>query len=281
MSQSSSSSRKVVLVTGSSDGGIGSAICQAFLDKGCHVVATARRESSMTLLNGSNLTKLELDVLSDESVQKCISTVIDKLGRIDILVNNAGAGGTGALLDFTPDQMRQTYEANVFGVARVTQAVVPHMVKRKQGLVINIGSIVGNISTPWAGVYASSKAALHSWTEALRMEVKGFGIDVMLVAPGSIKSNFGKKQLASFDMPENSLYKHVTKFIAKRASAGQEIRSIPSSTLANGIVQRALRRHPSVYYTAGGNSWIFWVLERLPRWIAWMLFARMLGTSKV
>ncbi|KAK4053125.1 NADPH-dependent 1-acyl dihydroxyacetone phosphate reductase [Microbotryomycetes sp. JL201] len=235
----------------------------------------------MSALTGPFVTKLELDVLSDDSVKQCVSTALDKLGKIDILVNNAGAGGTGALLDFKPEDMRQTYEANVFGVARVTQAVVPHMIKRKSGLVVNIGSIVGNIATPWAGVYASSKAALHSWTEALRMEVKNFGIDVMLVAPGSIRSNFGKKQLASFDMPENSLYKHVTKYIAKRASAGQEIRSIPASDLAKGIVQRALKRHPSTYYSAGGNSWIFWVLERLPRWVAWVLFARLLGTSKV
>ncbi|KAK4058711.1 NADPH-dependent 1-acyl dihydroxyacetone phosphate reductase [Microbotryomycetes sp. JL221] len=276
-----SSPRKVVLVTGSSDGGIGASICQAFVERGCTVVATARKVSSMQTLDQPLVTKLELDVTSDQSVTNCINKVIDLHGKIDILVNNAGAGGTGALLDFTPDDMRQTFETNVFGVARVTQAVVPHMVKRKSGLVINIGSIVGNIATPWAGVYASSKAALHSWSEALRMEVKGFGINVMLVAPGSIKSNFGKKQLESFNMPENSMYKHVTKYIAARASAGQDIRSVPSSTIAQGIVSRALKRYPTTYYTAGGNSLIFWILERLPRWVSWLLLARLLGTNKV
>lgn len=122
-------------------------ICRAFADAGCIVFASARKSSSMSNLP-SSIERLELDVTSDESCERAVSDVISKHGRIDILVNNAGAGATGALVDFKIDEMRKVYDTNVFGVARLTQKVVPHMAKRKSGLIINIGSIVGNISTP-------------------------------------------------------------------------------------------------------------------------------------
>lgn len=100
------------------------------------------------------------------------------------------------------DDARKVFETNLFSVMRLTQLVVPHMASRSSGLIINIGSIVGNIPTPWAGVYAASKAAVHAWSNVLRMEVKGLGIRCLLVAPGAITSGFGKKQADSFHMPE-------------------------------------------------------------------------------
>ncbi|GAA6032619.1 hypothetical protein NBRC10512_004449, partial [Rhodotorula toruloides] len=116
----------------------------------------------------------------------------------------------------------------------------------------------------------------------LRMEVKGLGIDVMLVAPGAITSQFGKKQLNSFQMPEDSLFKDVADKIAERAEMSQRAdHTMPASVLAQGIVSRALRKRPARYYTAGGKSWLFWVFERIPRIVVWTLLGRILGTDKV
>ncbi|GAA5999021.1 hypothetical protein JCM5350_000045 [Sporobolomyces pararoseus] len=276
--------QKVVLITGCSEGGIGYALCQEFARKNCIVYATARRLEAMASLPES-VKKISLDVLSVESCKAAVAQVVQEQGRIDVIVNNAGAGGTGALLDAdveSDEGAKATFETNVWAPIRMCKLVVPHMIEKRSGLVINIGSIVGNIATPWSGVYSASKAALHSLTETLRMEVKGFGIDVMLVAPGAITSQFGKKQLGSFKMPENTLYRDVADEIAKRAEISQrQDHTTPASVLASGIVSRALRRFPATYYTAGGKSWIFWLFERIPRSIVWFLLSRQLGTVKV
>ncbi|KDE06995.1 hypothetical protein MVLG_02731 [Microbotryum lychnidis-dioicae p1A1 Lamole] len=272
---------KVVLITGCSEGGIGNALCQAYSRAGCHVFATARRLSAMENLP-SSVDRIQLDVLNEEDCKKAVKEVVDKVGRIDILVNNAGAGGTGALMDFPVDQAKAVFDTNLFAPMRLAQLVVPHMAKKKSGLIINIGSIVGVIPTPWAGVYATSKAAIHAWSEVLRMEVKGLGINVMVVAPGAITSGFGKKQADSFDLPQDSLYHSVAQRIMDRAAMSQRAdHTMPASKLAQGIVTRSLRPNPATYYTAGGKAFLFWILERLPRSFVWFVLARALGTNQV
>ncbi|GAA5900186.1 SDR family oxidoreductase [Sporobolomyces salmoneus] len=277
-------SQKVVMVTGCSEGGIGYALCQEFSRKNCIVYATARRLSSIESLPPS-VHKLALDVLSLESCNAAVEQIIREQGRIDVLVNNAGAGGTGALLDAeleSDEGAKATFETNVWAPLRLSKLVVPHMVEKRSGLVINVGSIVGNVATPWSGIYCASKAALHSLTETLRMEVKGFGVNVMLIAPGAITSQFGKKQMGSFKMPEDTLYRDVADEIAKRAEISQrQDHTTPAPVLASGIVSRALSSSPATYYTAGGKSWIFWLFERIPRSIVWFLLSRQLGTYKV
>ncbi|KAM0754077.1 NAD(P)-binding protein [Meredithblackwellia eburnea MCA 4105] len=272
----------VVFVTGASEGGIGNAICVAFAAKGCKVFASARRLSAMENLP-SSVERVQLDVNDANACRAAIQTVLDKTGgRIDILVNNAGAGGTGAAVDFDVEESKKVFDVNLFAPIRLTQLVVPHMAKRKSGLIINIGSIVGLIPSPWTAIYSSSKAALHSWTDILRMEVKGFGIGVMLVAPGAVTSGFGKKQLNSFDMPADSLYQSVAPAIRARAEMSQRAdHTMPASVLANGIVTRALRKSPATYYTAGGKSFLFWILERLPRSFVFWLLSKILGADKV
>ncbi|GAA5835163.1 hypothetical protein JCM3766R1_006888 [Sporobolomyces carnicolor] len=277
-------SQKVVLITGSSEGGIGYALCQEFSRKNCIVYATARRLAAIESLPQS-VHKIALDVLDVESCRAAVDQVIAEQGKIDVLVNNAGAGGTGAVLDAdveSDEGAKATFETNVWAPIRLCKLVVPHMIEKRSGLVINIGSIVGNVATPWSGIYSASKSALHSLTETLRMEVKGFGVKVMLVAPGAITSQFGKKQMGSFKMPEDTLYREVADEIAKRAEISQrQDHTTPAAVLASGIVSRALRASPATYYTAGGKSWIFWLFERIPRPIVWFLLSRQLGTVKV
>ncbi|GAA5879685.1 hypothetical protein JCM8547_008955 [Rhodosporidiobolus lusitaniae] len=278
------SAPKVVLVTGSSEGGIGYALCVEFARRGCIVYASARRLASLSSLL-DNVRKVELDVSRPESCRAVVERIIHEQGRIDILVNNAGAGYTSAILDADVDSdegVKAVFDTNVFAPLRLAKLVAPHMAERRSGLIVNIGSIVGNIPTPWAGIYAASKAALHSATETLRMEVKGLHIDVMLVAPGAITSNFGKKQADSFKLPEDSLYRDVADKIAARAQMSQDSGySIPASLLAQGVVSRALRSRPGTYFSAGGKAFSFWLLERLPRPLVWFLLSRRLGCDVV
>ncbi|KAK4702485.1 hypothetical protein P7C70_g3735, partial [Phenoliferia sp. Uapishka_3] len=245
----------VVFVTGASEGGIGFALCVAFAAKGCRVFASARRLAALEALPHT-VERLVLDVTDKNACQQAVDEIISKAGKIDILVNNAGSGGTGAALDFDVDEAKKVFEVNFF-----SPSLIP---------------------SPWAAVYSSSKAALHSWSEVLRMEVKGLGVKVLLVAPGAITSGFGVKQLDSIKMPENSLYKSVEKQIIARAEISQRPdHSLPASVLAEGIVKRALAMSPPTYYSAGGKALLFWVFERLPRWFVWRLLAKALGTDKV
>ncbi|KAL8293007.1 hypothetical protein RQP46_000701 [Phenoliferia psychrophenolica] len=245
----------VVLVTGASEGGIGFAISVAFAAKGCRVFASARRLEALESLP-ANVERLVLDVTDPAACRAAVDEVIAKAGKISILVNNAGAGGSGAALDFDVEEAKKVFEVNLF-----SPSVIP---------------------TPWTAVYSSSKAALHSWTDVLRMEVKGLGVNVMLVAPGAITSGFGVKQLKSMNLPEASLYKSVEGAIIARAEISQRPdHSMPASVLADGIVTRALARSPTGFYSAGGKATLMWVLSCLPRWMVWKALARVLGTDKV
>lgn len=118
------------------------------------------------------------------------------------------------MLDYTIEDMRRTYDVNVFAPLRLAQLVAPHMCGRRSGLIINVGSVAGLVATPWSGVYSSSKAALHSWTDALRMELQPFNVHVMLVAPGAITSKFGDKQMESFKLPESAAVLSLRQFTA-------------------------------------------------------------------
>ncbi|POY74386.1 hypothetical protein BMF94_2580 [Rhodotorula taiwanensis] len=290
----SASHAKVVLVTGSSAGGIGYALCEEFAARGCIVYASARRLASLETLS-LGINRLELDVGSLESCTAAVQRIIKEQGRIDVLVNNAGAGGAGALLDAdveTEEGGKATFEINFWAPLRMSKLVARHMIERRSGLIVNIGSIVGNIATPWSGIYSASKAALHSATETLRMEVAGFGLDVMLVAPGAITSQFGKKQSASIKLPADSFYRDVAERIAERSNMSQRAddrpliglltdHTMPASKLAHGIVARALRSRPARYYSAGGKALLFWILERIPRPIVWFLLSRSLGADRV
>ncbi|KEI37707.1 uncharacterized protein L969DRAFT_96226 [Mixia osmundae IAM 14324] len=272
-------SGKVVLVTGSSEGGIGNACCISFHNAGCKVYASARRLESLASLPDS-IEKIQLDVLDKEACQKAIEHIISKEGRIDVLVNNAGAGATGALLDFDLDQAESVYKANVFAPMRLCQLVAPHMVKQREGLIINICSIVGIIGTPWAGWYSSSKAALISLSDVLRMEVQGFGIKVMTVCPGAVRSGFGDKQAASLKTPDGSLYANVNKFIQERAQMGQQ-GAMPNAEFANKLVASALKTSPSAYFLAGGRAFQFQLMSFLPRWFVWRTLMKRMGCYKV
>lgn len=178
---------KVVIITGCSSG-IGRDLAQRLTYSGNIVIASARNLDSLANLKVAE--KLVLDVANPESVRQAVEAVSRKFGRMDVLVNNAGYAQVGAVEDLTDEQIHQMYEVNLFGVLRMTRAVLPMMRQQGFGRIINISSIAGKLVTPVNGAYASSKFALEAISDALRLELEPFNIQVVLIEPGPIKTNF-------------------------------------------------------------------------------------------
>lgn len=184
------SSPKVILVTGGSSG-LGWAMCQRLAALGHQVVGTGRKPDKTP--NGWQL--LAMDVTDEASVKRAVEEVIARHQRIDVLVNNAGTGIQGAVEDIDDTLAKQLFEANVFGLHRVCRAVLPHMRARKSGLIINISSIAANFGLPYRAFYSASKAAVDRYGEALSIEVKPFGIQVVTVQPGEFNTNIPNARL--------------------------------------------------------------------------------------
>lgn len=182
--------KKVILITGGSSGiGYDSAI--ALAKQGHQVYAAARRVEMMETLKEYGIVPLSLDVTDDNSMQECVKAVLDAEGRIDVLVNNAGYGYFGAIENVTMAEARKQLEVNVFGMARMCQLVLPTMRGQHSGRIINIASIAGRATMYFGGWYNVSKYAVETFSDALRMETKPFGIDVVLIEPSTIKTNWG------------------------------------------------------------------------------------------
>ena len=176
---------KVVLITGGSSG-IGKSIGEFLHQKGFVVYGTSRNPEKIT---NSIFPLVALDVRDKQSIVNCVAEVIQKSGRLDIVINNAGVGITGPIEEIPTEEIRNNFETNLFGPIEVMKAVLPQMRAQKSGLIINITSIAGYMGLPYRGIYSASKGALELITEALRMEVKSFGIQITNVAPGDFATN--------------------------------------------------------------------------------------------
>ena len=176
---------KVVLITGGSSG-IGKSIGEFLHYKGFIVFGTSRNPEKVT---NSIFPLVALDVRDTKSIQKAVTQIISETGRLDIVINNAGVGITGPLEEIPMEEIKNNFETNFFGPIEVMKTVLPQMRKQHSGLIINITSIAGYMGLPYRSVYSASKGALELITEALRMEVKSFGIHITNVAPGDFATN--------------------------------------------------------------------------------------------
>lgn len=182
--------KKVILVTGASSG-MGKDGALQLIKDGHIVYGGARRVDKMDEIRESGGYALELDITNKESVQKAIGKIIEEQGRIDILWNNAGYSVSGAVEDVSTEDAKKQFEVNIFGLAEITKAVLPHMRLKKSGTIINTTSVGGKINTPLGAWYHASKHALEGWSDCLRLEVKPFNINVVIVEPGGVASEFG------------------------------------------------------------------------------------------
>lgn len=181
---------KTALVTGAS-AGIGKSTVESLLSAGAKVYAAARRLERMKDLEQKGAQLVRMDVTDENSMVSGIKAILDREGSIDILINNAGYGSYGAIEDVPIEEARRQFDVNIFGLARLTQLVLPRMRENRYGKIVNISSMGGKMYTPFGGWYHATKHALEGWSDCLRMETQPFGIDVVIVEPGGIKTEWG------------------------------------------------------------------------------------------
>ena len=251
------STTKVALVTGASSG-IGADAALRLKAAGYVVYGAARRVERMSALKDAGVHVLSLDVTSEDSIRTALTSIIEESGRIDVLVNNAGYGSYGSIEDVPMDEARAQIEVNVFGLARLTQLVLPYMRAQRSGTVINISSMGGKMVTPLGGWYHASKYAVEALSDALRIETKQFGINVVVVEPGSIRTEWGA--IAARTLRETSskgAYSAMADSVAKTLAASSEpnarMTSAPS-VISKNIVKIANARRPRTRYRIGFGS---------------------------
>ncbi|WP_418280403.1 SDR family oxidoreductase [Halorubrum sp. DTA98] len=193
--------QKTVLITGCSSG-IGRAAARAFNDEGWTVYATARNPADIQTLGEQGCELATLDVTDPDDVDRVVDRILDEEGAIDALVNNAGYGQFGPMEDVTTDRVHEQFDVNVYGPHRLIRAVLPGMRRERDGTIINVSSVAGRVSFPGGGVYCGSKFAIEAMSDALRNEVREFGIDVVVVQPGPVKTNFSTRAERATDPGE-------------------------------------------------------------------------------
>jgi short-subunit dehydrogenase len=182
--------KKIALVTGASSG-IGFTVAKDLKKNGFIVYGAARRMDKLEALKKEGIHTIKLDVTDESSMTVCVNEILKTQGRIDVLINNAGYGSYGAIEDVPIEEARRQVEVNVFGLARMTQLVLPAMRKNKFGRIINISSMGGKIYTSFGGWYHATKFAVEALSDCMRLELKEFGVDVVLIEPGGIKTEWG------------------------------------------------------------------------------------------
>jgi NAD(P)-dependent dehydrogenase (short-subunit alcohol dehydrogenase family) len=262
-------STKVALVTGGSSG-IGEATALKLQELGYTTYAAARRVQRMEHLTRSGIRPLAMDVTDDASMQSGVNQILAEAGRIDVLVNNAGYGSYGALEDVPLSEARYQFEVNVFGAARLTQLVLPHMREQRSGTIINITSMGGKIYTPLGAWYHATKFALEALSDCLRLEVEPFGIDVVVIEPGGINTEWGgiaadKLRTVSGSSP----YADQASAMAESlTSETNRRRQSPPTVIATTIARAVTARRPKTRYAVGyGARPMIFMHEVLPdRW---------------
>ncbi|MFB6092045.1 MAG: SDR family NAD(P)-dependent oxidoreductase, partial [Haloquadratum sp.] len=180
---------ETVLITGCSSG-IGRATARAFLEEDWRVYATARNPADVETLGEAGCEIATLDVTDRDDVDRVVDRIVDEAGHVSCLVNNAGYGQFGPVEDVPTDQVHRQFDVNLYGPHRLVRAVLPQMREQGEGTIVNVSSVAGRVSFPGGGVYAGSKFALEAMSDALRNEVDEYGIDVVVVEPGPVESNF-------------------------------------------------------------------------------------------
>ncbi|SDR73430.1 Short-chain dehydrogenase [Halopseudomonas xinjiangensis] len=228
-------SQPVALITGCSSG-IGQALAHVMLDEGYRVWATARNPDSLAQLVSRGAIPVTLDVNDAAQLEACAQRLRDEAGRLDVLVNNAGYGAMGPVLDADRGTLLKQFETNVFAPLQLVRATA-ELLRESHGLLVNIGSVSGVTTTPFSGVYCASKAALHALSDALRLELAPFGINVMTVKPGAIASDFGNNATAAITMSESSWFKPWEKAVQARAKASQRATSTSAMDFSKELVR--------------------------------------------
>ncbi|OAP58697.1 hypothetical protein AYL99_07787 [Fonsecaea erecta] len=239
--------KRTVLITGCSDGGLGAALARAFHKRGDRVFATARTLSKMSALQIMGIETLPLDVLSEESIRSCVDQVSSLTGgSLDVLVNNAGAGFNMPVLDASIAEIQRQFELNVFSAVRMIQLFFPLLRSSttEQKMIVNNSSCGSVLNLPFVGPYSASKAALASFSETLRLEMHAFGIKVIDLRTGGVRSNFfdNANHEMSSSLPEKSPYSSGKDIVEKFLGHGPQVSLMDADIWANKVVSDLSKR---------------------------------------
>lgn len=260
---------KTVLVTGASSG-IGAATAVRLVEDGYTVYAAARRLDRMRSLEELGARVLQMDVTSEEDVRMVMDRIKAEQGGIDVLVNNAGFALYGAVEEIAMDDARYQFEVNLFGLARLTQLALPSMRERRQGTVVNVSSMGGKIWTPFGAWYHATKHALEGWSDCLRYEVAPFGIDVVVIEPGGVRTEFGDVAFGpAVERSADGAYGEqilpmMERFrgMMERSEGSSRPMGSPPSVIASTISRALKAGRPKTRYVTGYGARMFLFLRR-------------------
>ncbi len=264
----------VALVTGASSG-MGKDFAKALLKEGLVVYAAARRIEKMADLEKLGAIPLKMDITNEEDVKAVVKRIETGHSGVDVLINNAGFGMYGAMEDTTIEDAHYQFDVNLFGLARLTQLVLPYMRARRSGKIINIASIGGKIYSPLGSWYHATKHALEGWSDCLRLELSQFDIDVVIIEPGAIKTEFG--DVMTGPMVERSgqgPYSHLTAALSKLLKAEYDNGGGSEPKVITDLILRAVRaRKPRTRYATGKYASLMLFVRK---WFSDRTFDRMI-----
>lgn len=264
--------KKVAIITGASSG-MGKSSAFNLHEKGYKVYGMARRTEKMNDLKEKGMEVVALDLTKDESIVAAVNTVIKKEGRIDVLINNAGYGSYGSVEEVPIEEAKRQFEVNIFGLARITQLVLPIMRKQRSGRIVNISSMGGKMYTPFGAWYHATKYALEGWSDCLRIEVKQFGIDVAIVEPGGIQTEWGAIAMENLDkVSGNGPYAKMVKRVIA-SSDNNNGKLTPVDVLGSEIAKAASQAKPKTRYLKG---YLAKPLVGMRKWLGDSIFDKIL-----
>lgn len=270
--------KKIVLLTGASSG-IGKATAKELIQAGHTVYCAARNIDKMKDLEKMGGRLIELDITNNETIENCVDKVIREHGRVDVLFNNAGFGLYGSVEETTLEDARYQFEVNLFGLARLTQLVLPHMRRQKAGTIINTSSVGGKIYTPLGAWYHATKHALEGWSDCLRLEVKQFGINVVIIEPGFISTSFGAVLYEPLlERSGDGFYSKLAQAVAKGVREQNAKTSSPPEVIAKTVLKAVNASNPDIRYAAGkfSKSLIF-----IRKWLGDKIYDRIIMSQVV
>jgi NADP-dependent 3-hydroxy acid dehydrogenase YdfG len=274
------SSAKVVLITGCSSG-IGRATALRLAAAGHTVYATARRPDAIADLEASGCRLLALDVCDEASMAAAVKVVEAQHGAVDVLVNNAGYSQSGAVEAVPLERVRKQFETNVFGLVRLTQLVLPGMRRQRRGRIVNLSSMGGRLVFPGGGFYHATKYAVEAISDALRFEVRGFGVQVVLIEPGLIRTAFSEAAVDSMDAPASGDDAYAAFHAAVARATKESYEKGPLARLAGEAddVARAIEKaitvaRPRARYTVSGSAKLLLAQRALLSDRVWDAFLR-------
>lgn len=264
----------IILITGASSG-IGYQTAKLLVENGHKVYGAARRLDKLETLKSMGVVPMYLDITNEDSSVELVKQIIKIEGRIDVLINNAGYGSYGAIEDVSLEEAQRQFDVNLFGVARLTKLVLPYMRKQSSGKIINTSSMGGRVTTYFGAWYHATKYALEAFSDALRMEVKEFGIDVSIIEPGGIKTDWG---FIAAEHLANSSKGRAYEQAAQKAASGMKkqysgnMMSNPS-IISKTILKAVNSKRPKSRYLIGfGAKPLVFLHSVLPtRWFDWIM----------